>query len=109
MDVEDCSDVADGVCIVLARESGEEGGEGINKIVTADNGLLWTASGSSNISRWRVPRRLVKRDTGDDGDPFSDSTVTTQRISIGVEPPFSVQHSILGGKMNLQFDQHIVY
>lgn len=98
MDVEDASEVADGVCIVLARESSEDGGEGINKIVTADDGLLWTASGSSNINRWKIPKRPVKRDAGNDRDPFSDSTVTTKRISTGVEPPWSVPPVIHQGK-----------
>lgn len=98
MDVEDSSEVADGVCTVLARESSEDGGEGINKIVTADDGLLWTASGSSNISRWRIPKRLVKRDVGNDRDLFSDSTVATKRISTGMEPPWSGPPSIHQGK-----------
>lgn len=102
MDVEDCSEVAEGVCIVLARESSEEGGEGVNKIVTADDGLLWTASGSSNISRWRIPEQPVKRDTGDHRDLFSDSTVTTKRISTGVELPWSAPPSIHRGNVILR-------
>ncbi|KAH0830595.1 hypothetical protein J3R83DRAFT_2050 [Lanmaoa asiatica] len=97
VDVEDSSEVADGVCIVLAREASEEG-EGINKIVTADDGLLWTASGSSNINRWRIPKRPVKRDTGDDRDLFSDSSVTTKRSSIGLEPPWSAPSSFHQGR-----------
>ena len=108
VDVEDCSEVADGVCVVLARESSEDGGEGINKIVTADNGLLWTASGSSNISRWRIPKRPVGRDMADDRDPFSDSAVTTKRISTGVEPPWSVQLSNHQGNVVLQVDWHVI-
>jgi len=99
VDVEDCSEVADGVCIVLARESSEEGGEGVNKIITADDELLWTASGSSNISRWRIPKRPVKRETGDGRDLFSDSTVTTKRISTGVEPSWLAPPSIHQGNV----------
>ncbi|KAG8217527.1 hypothetical protein J3R82DRAFT_5676 [Butyriboletus roseoflavus] len=98
VDVEDSSEVADGVCIVLARESSEEGGEGINNIITADDGLLWTASGSSNISRWRIPKRPVKRDAGDDRDLFTDSTVTAKSISTGVEPPWSAPPSVYQGR-----------
>ena len=98
VDVEDCPDVADGVCIVLARESSEEGGEGINKIVTADDGLLWTASGNSRISRWNIPSRLAKRDMGDGHDLFSDPT---NGISNGVErarsPPSSMRQGNFTG------------
>lgn len=95
MDVEDSQEIADGMCVLLARESNEEGGEGINKIVAADDGLLWTASGSSKISRWKIPRRLVKRDTGDDKDFFSDPSLTTNGVSSGVEqlgPALSSMH-----------------
>lgn len=91
VDVEDCLEVADGVCIVLAREPGEDGGDGINKIVTAADGLLWTASGSSTISRWRIPKRLVKREMVDDRDPFSESTITTKSIPTEMEMPWSIQ------------------
>ena len=35
--------------------------DGINKIVAMDDNLLWTASGSSSIRRWRVPTRRAVR------------------------------------------------
>lgn len=35
--------------------------EGINKIVAMDDALLWTASGSSSVKRWRVPPRRATR------------------------------------------------
>jgi WD repeat-containing protein 48 len=101
VDVEDCSEVADGVCIVLAREPSEEVGEGINKIVTADDGLLWTASGGSSISRWKIPKRLSKCNTDEDRDLFAGSPVTTitrRRVSIGTEPSWSGTPSVNQGK-----------
>ncbi|KIJ17442.1 hypothetical protein PAXINDRAFT_168100 [Paxillus involutus ATCC 200175] len=101
VDVEDCSEVADGVCIVLAREPSEEVGEGINKIVTADDGLLWTASGGSSISRWKIPKRLSKCNTDEDRDLFAGSPVTTitrRRVSIGTEPSWSGTPSVNQGR-----------
>lgn len=66
VDVEGCADISDGECIVLCQDNGSgehgfSGGEGINKMVAMDDNLLWTASGSSNIKRWRVPQRRVAR------------------------------------------------
>ncbi|KAJ4467946.1 hypothetical protein C8J55DRAFT_438077 [Lentinula edodes] len=57
-DVEDCADVSEGECILLCQDTHESPiAEGINKIVALDDNLLWTASGSSTIRRWRVPQR----------------------------------------------------
>ena len=79
VDVENCSDVSEGECIVLCQDSGASNGgdgggvggagfsssnEGVNKIVAMDDNLLWTASGSSCIRRWKVPaRRMVRAST----------------------------------------------
>lgn len=93
VDVEGCADVADGTCIVVARESSVEVGEGINKIVTSDDGLLWTASGNSNISRWRLPRRVPKRVLEEERELIPDSsaaTISRRHISLG---PDSMQWS----------------
>lgn len=35
--------------------------EGVTKIIAMDDNLVWTASGSSNIKRWRVPQQRVIR------------------------------------------------
>ncbi|OBZ73444.1 hypothetical protein A0H81_07250 [Grifola frondosa] len=68
VDVESCADVSEGECIVVCQDTedngeryGSAGSEGINKIVAMDDNLLWTASGSSSISRWRVPPRRAVR------------------------------------------------
>ena len=35
--------------------------EGVNKIVVMDDQLLWTASGTSSVRRWRIPHRRSTR------------------------------------------------
>jgi len=77
VDVEGCADVSDGACITIARESSIEVGEGINKIVTADDGLLWTASGKSSISRWRLPKPAPKRVLDEEREVIADSSTTS--------------------------------
>lgn len=57
VDVEGCSDVADGECILVCKDPGE----GINRIAVMDDNLLWTATGSSSIKRWRAPARRGAR------------------------------------------------
>ncbi|KAH7889662.1 hypothetical protein F5I97DRAFT_1996070 [Phlebopus sp. FC_14] len=97
VDVEDCLDVADATCIVLAQDPSEEAGEGINKIVTADEGLLWTASGRSTVSRWKVPKRISRRNAEEGGDMFADSpvaAVTRRRESLGMDSPSTHQVKI---------------
>ncbi|EIW53101.1 uncharacterized protein TRAVEDRAFT_32004 [Trametes versicolor FP-101664 SS1] len=67
VDVEGCADVSEGECIVVCQDSGTDrtgsspGAEGINKIVVMDDNLLWTASGSSSVKRWRLPARRAVR------------------------------------------------
>ena len=62
VDVERCADVSEGECVVLCQEPGERSvSDGINKIVALNDNLLWTASGSSSIRRWKVPPRRVIR------------------------------------------------
>ncbi|KAI6005914.1 hypothetical protein EDD15DRAFT_2154574 [Pisolithus albus] len=88
VDVEDCGDVSDGVCIVLSRGPCGETSEGVNKIVTADDGLLWTACGSSSVSRWKLPRRVHGRSVEDSGKPAADPLSTAgrrKRVSVGTE------------------------
>lgn len=48
-------DPADGECIVLARDGGEDvtGREGITSIVAQDDCYVWTAGGTNEIKRWR--------------------------------------------------------
>lgn len=70
VDWERCAEVAEGECVVLAREASLEGEQppfphspaigaaGIHKIVAMDDAFVWTASANSRVSRWQdVPRR----------------------------------------------------
>ncbi|KAG6916840.1 hypothetical protein DXG01_005139 [Tephrocybe rancida] len=66
VDVEDCSDVSEGECVLLCQDAdpSSPSSDGINKIVAMDDNLLWTASGHSNIKRWSVlPRRSTRAST----------------------------------------------
>lgn len=85
VDVEDCSDVAEGECVVLCQDSGQgmSSSEGINSIVAMDDNLLWTATGNSSIHRWRVPqRRCIRANTllvDAEHDRHDNSPATTMR------------------------------
>ncbi|KAF9466659.1 hypothetical protein BDZ94DRAFT_1186716 [Collybia nuda] len=63
VDVEDCSDVSEGECVLLCHDADSmtPSSDGINKIIALDDNLLWTASGHSNIKRWLVPQRRSLR------------------------------------------------
>ncbi|KZT64082.1 WD40 repeat-like protein [Daedalea quercina L-15889] len=66
VDVESCTDVSEGECIVVCQDTSERVGggsspEGVNKIVAMDDSYLWTASGSSSFRRWKVPQRRAVR------------------------------------------------
>jgi len=56
VDVEGTSDISQGECVVLSQSS-----DGVNKIVAMDDQLVWTASGSSSVTRWKVPPRRNTR------------------------------------------------
>lgn len=91
VDVEDCSDVSEGECIVLCQDSTEQGrsaSEGVNKIVVMDDNLLWTASGTSSIRRWHIPQRratrpppLILADLDGERTPFPESPTLKRRIN----------------------------
>ncbi|KAI0706677.1 hypothetical protein C8Q76DRAFT_629871 [Earliella scabrosa] len=82
VDVESCADVSEGECIVLCQDTGSDrpgasGSEGINKIVAMDDNLLWTASGSSSVKRWRVPPRRTVRAAALSAEGAIDSPVSS--------------------------------
>jgi hypothetical protein len=63
--MERCADVSEGECIFICKETpsheGGNGSEGINELVVMDDNLVWTATASSTIKRWRVPGRRTGR------------------------------------------------
>ena len=85
--------MADAECISLAvAHDGHGHGEaGIDKIVSTGDGLVWAASGSSAVKRWKAPRRRVERaaamsssahtslNSPIDGLPSPDEPVMTRR------------------------------
>ncbi|KAJ7765499.1 hypothetical protein DFH07DRAFT_737719 [Mycena maculata] len=53
-------DVGDGECALVCRDEGPAAGQGgINRIVVADDSLVWTATSGSSVKRWRIPPRSV--------------------------------------------------
>ena len=56
MDVEGTPDISEGECTVLFQSS-----DGVNKIIAMDDQLVWTAGGSSSITRWKTPPRRSTR------------------------------------------------
>ncbi|KAF9441529.1 WD40 repeat-like protein, partial [Macrolepiota fuliginosa MF-IS2] len=118
VDVEDCTDVSEGECILLCQdhespppsssdppgttqhpptaESTNGGINGVNRIVVMDDNLLWTASGTSSIRRWQVPTRRALRlpvgvSVGVDGD--------------GERIPFS-EYSPIVGRRRVGYEQY---
>lgn len=69
MDVEGTPDVSEGECIALFQSS-----DGVNKIVAMDDQLVWTASGSSSVTRWKVPPRRNARSQTYSGPPLDHSS-----------------------------------
>lgn len=76
MDVEECDKISDGECIVVCRDKGEPNiaaSEGVSKIIAMDDNLVWAASGSSSVKRWRVPQgRVARLAAGDRVDSSAD-------------------------------------
>lgn len=82
VDVEQCTDMSDGECVVLAREgdalgAGESetkaGDEGIRCIAGMDDEFVWCATGSADVRRWRdVGRRIARLTDDDDGVAYHD-------------------------------------
>lgn len=99
VDWERCSEVAEGECVVLARDGEEDEDDhdqeqdsngstsrngrgrkrknrGVHKIVALDDSYLWTATGSSNVNRWKDVRPRSERESL---YPIGSSTTTSSR------------------------------
>ncbi|KAH8113149.1 hypothetical protein DFH11DRAFT_1510830 [Phellopilus nigrolimitatus] len=83
VDVEECDRLAQGECTVLCRDNGEPNmaaSEGVSKIISMDDHLVWTASGSSSIRRWRVPQSRIARASA--GGPDTPLVETSNPLSL---------------------------
>ncbi|WVR06650.1 hypothetical protein IAU60_003682 [Kwoniella sp. DSM 27419] len=82
-DVEQCADISDGECVVLAQDGESQargryesktGDEGIRCITAMDDEYVWTATGSAEIRRWRdVGRRTNRLDTDLEGASYANA------------------------------------
>lgn len=91
--MERCADVSEGECILLCKETpsgnGGNGSEGINKLVVMDDNLVWTATASSTIKRWRVPGQRTGR-MGDLSSPgFEADPESPTMTPVSGRPPVS--------------------
>ena len=67
--MENCGDMSEGECVVICRDtpdstegaSRSRGKEGINTLLALDDWAVWTATGASDIKRWRDPGRRSSR------------------------------------------------
>lgn len=96
VDLESCGDPSEGECAVLCKvedgdpvgDHGERAGDqAINRIVGADDTFIWTATGSSNVQRWRDVRprweRMTPFDLPSNGDVDGELTSSLQS---GISP-----------------------
>ncbi|KAF8585272.1 WD40 repeat-like protein [Ramaria rubella] len=80
VDMEGCNTIDEGECLVVCNATRSleaenqdsrasvlgdifrlQDGTGVNKIVTMDDRLVWTATGSSSIKRWKAPPQRALR------------------------------------------------
>lgn len=89
VDLEGCSDISEGECIVLCQDNGDSSlssPEGVNKIVVMDDNLLWTASANSSIKRWKVPCRRAVRSGCKEVDSPTTSEFASDYIPLNRSP-----------------------
>jgi WD repeat-containing protein 48 len=115
VDVEQCGDISEGECVVLAREGdsrpghfeSKTGDEAIRSIASMDDEYVWTATSSSDVRRWRdVGRRVCRMDLDLDGASYPAVDDAAQplvqpmgRMSIGsIDHPTSIIDNPLRNK-----------
>ena len=85
--MENCGDISEGECVVLCRDSVHtslaKGQEGINKLVALDDWAVWTATGASDIRRWRDPGRRSSRVPKDSTSNWDHSVSSCNRETFG--------------------------
>ncbi|KAH9958413.1 hypothetical protein BC827DRAFT_1219400 [Russula dissimulans] len=60
VDVEGCAQMSEAECALVCQDVGPPV-EGVTKLIALDDTLVWTASGSSSLRRWRAPSRRAVR------------------------------------------------
>ncbi|ORY31816.1 hypothetical protein BCR39DRAFT_587333 [Naematelia encephala] len=95
VDLEQCTDISDAECVVLAREGdvphgvdyeSKSGDEGIRCIVGMDDEYVWTATGSADVKRWKdVGRRVDRLDHNFDGVSYNQRNGDAAE---SLDPPF---------------------
>jgi len=60
VDVEGCAHMSEAECALICQDVAPAA-EGVTKLVALDDTLVWTASGSSSLGRWRAPSRRAVR------------------------------------------------
>lgn len=68
-DVEGCAQISEGECALICQDVAPPA-EGVIKLVALDDTLVWTASESSSLRRWRAPPRRAVRATAPIVEPL---------------------------------------
>ncbi|WWC71103.1 uncharacterized protein I206_105056 [Kwoniella pini CBS 10737] len=98
-DLEQCTDISDGECVVLAREGepqregsnvyeSKTGDEGIRCITAMDDEYVWTATGSADLRRWKdVGRRIDRLNKEYDGLSYNLPTDRSPPAEVSLTVP----------------------
>jgi len=81
VDVEGCAHMSEAECALICQDVAPPA-EGVTKLVALDDSLVWTASGSSSLRRWRAPSRRAVRVAA----PVESPTSTTSRTTSPLRP-----------------------
>ncbi len=91
VDMENCGNIAEGECVVLCRDDGDGTArnkckEGINRVLAVDDWALWTATGTSDIKRWRDPGSRSSRMTSAETQTWDSSAHPSIMETIRLSP-----------------------
>jgi WD repeat-containing protein 48 len=79
VDVEGCAQMSEAECALVCQDVAPPG-EGVTKLVALEDTLVWTASGSSSLRRWRAPPRRAVRAAAPVELPASATSRTTSPL-----------------------------
>ncbi|WRT68109.1 uncharacterized protein IL334_005084 [Kwoniella shivajii] len=104
-DLEQCTDISDGECVVLAREGdsneSKTGDEGIRCIAGMDDEFVWTATGSTEIRRWRdVGRRIDRLNKEYDGLSYNAPTERSPPTEVSLTVPSTLGSAVSSQQHN---------